>query len=339
LNEDRTILVHLPEGYSVSRSSYPVLYVLDADWEVLFAHAATTAAYLNEFGLIPKVIVVGIINTVRNRDMIPVKLADRPHSGGSDRFLGFITKELMPHVKDTYRTEPYRILYGGSNAGLFALYAFLEEPQELDASIASSPMIGHCRDEIYRRTEAMFERKGRSGGYLYMIYGEDDFPKVVDFVPDYHRFLETKDPSFSHETQILADEGHVPFTSLYSGLRFLFNDWRFPETRRDQATLEEMKNHYLKVAEKYGFNSNVPLELLIELGYRSIEQGEIAPAIEALGYATLSHPYSPDAFYYLGSAYEKDDNKPLAMENYQKALDVDPEYRMAAEKIEELKKD
>lgn len=78
---------------------------------------------------------------------------------------------------------------------------------------------------------------------------------------------------------------------------------------------------------------------MIGLGYRSLEQGKIVTAIEALEYATKAHPYSPDAFYYLASAYEKNDSERLAMENYQKALDADPQYRMAAEKIEELKKD
>ncbi len=172
----------------------------------------------------------------------------------------------------------------------------------------------------------------------YMIYGEDDFQKVVDFVPDYHRLLESKDPSFSHETRVLADEGHVPFTSLYSGLRHIFGDWRFPEARREQATLGELKQHYLEVAKKYGFESNVPLDLLIELGNQSLDQGNITATIETLKYATLSHPYSPDAFFYLGSAYEKDEKKRLAIDNYEKALDVDPQYQMAAEKLEELKK-
>jgi hypothetical protein len=283
-------------------------------------------------------IVVGILNTVRDRDMIPVKMKDRRHSGGSDKFLDFITQELEPQITKYYRTEPYTILYGGSNAGLFALYAFLEGMPAVDASIAGSPMIGHCRDYIYQRTEALLQKGGRSGGFLYMIYGEDDYPKVVDFAPDYHRFLGTLNPSFKYEMLKLENEGHVPLSSLSSGLRFVFKEWEFPQSQRARATLKILKEHYRQASKTYGFDSEVPLDLLIESGYRSIEGGNIADAIEALEYATLAHPYSPDAFYYLGTAYEKDDKIGMAIEHYQKALEVDPAYRMATEKIEALKK-
>jgi tetratricopeptide (TPR) repeat protein len=338
LNEERKYMVHLPKGYEKSKSRYPVLYILDADWEELYVNSVTGAAYLNEFGQVPKLIVVGILNTVRDRDMIPVKMTERRHSGGSDKFLDFITKELKPQITNDYRTEPYTILYGGSNAGLFALYAFLEGPPGVDASIAGSPMIGHCRDYIYQRTEALFEKGGRSGGFLFLIYGEDDFPKVVDFVPDYDRFLKSNSPSFAYETRTLENEGHVPLASLSSGLRFIFRDWEFPQSQRAQATLKDLEQHYHQANKTYGFNSEIPLDLLIESGYRSIEGGNTADAIEVLEYATLAHPYSPDAFYYLATAYEKDDKLGLAMEHCKKVLEVDPDYRMAAEKIEALKK-
>ena len=89
LNEERTIVVNLPRGYENGHNSYPVLYFLDADWEDLFPTVVASSGYLNEFGSIPKMIVVGICNTDRTRDMTPVKIEDEQTSGGAAFFLKF----------------------------------------------------------------------------------------------------------------------------------------------------------------------------------------------------------------------------------------------------------
>src|SRR4051812_29636798 len=71
LNEDRTIMVYLPEGYSESDESYPVLYLTDA--ETHFIHTGGNVSFLSSPGIdyIPKLIIVGITNTNRARDLTP----------------------------------------------------------------------------------------------------------------------------------------------------------------------------------------------------------------------------------------------------------------------------
>jgi len=36
LNEERKLIIHLPPGYEKTSQAYPVLYLLDADWDSLF---------------------------------------------------------------------------------------------------------------------------------------------------------------------------------------------------------------------------------------------------------------------------------------------------------------
>ena len=339
LNEERTIIVHLPGGYEKSLFSYPVLFVLDADFEDLFIKAVATSGYLNAFGHIPKLIVVGIYNTDRNRDMIPVKIKREPTSGGAAFFLRFISEELMPFIEKKYRTEPFTVLYGGSYAGLFTVNAFLEKPEACNAYIASSPGIGICPDYLYAKAEKLLEKKTSLPRYLYLVYGERDYPQSTGHTSDFYDFIMQKSPDdFKCQMKMVENEGHVPFIGLYEGLRFIFAEWKLPDDRRAKAGLNEIKQHFGKVAKKYNYKPVIPADILIGLGYRLTRQGKFTEAVKALLFACQIHPYSPDAFYYLGEAYEENNQIDLALKNYKKALEVDSSYLMAAQKIQSLDK-
>ncbi len=167
-------------------------------------------------------IVIGIWNTVRNRDMIPQAVSHRPGSGGSDKFLDFIKGEVLPYVKRTYRAADFSVLYGMSNSALFAVFALLEEPETFDAYIASSPMIGHCPQFIREKAEAFKKRKSLNCR-LIMIYGSEDSPRVTEHVPDFRDYLESNAPQgFRVYLVILEGAGHVPESSLALGLRYVY---------------------------------------------------------------------------------------------------------------------
>jgi predicted alpha/beta superfamily hydrolase len=142
LNEDRDILIYTPPDYDKSRMRYPVLYLLDADDH--FHSATGIVRHLADNGLIPGLLVVGVRNTDRWRDLTPGGdenlREEMPASGGGERFLRFLKEELAPYIDTRYRTRPYRILIGHSLGGLMAVYAFLREPTLFQASLV---MEGH----------------------------------------------------------------------------------------------------------------------------------------------------------------------------------------------------
>ncbi|MCK4826035.1 alpha/beta hydrolase, partial [bacterium] len=223
LNEERTIFVSLPDGYETAEKTYPVLYVLDAEGETLFPKCVLTVNDLNAKGLAPEMIVVGIWNTARNRDMIPEAVSHRPGSGGSENFLNFIKEELMPYIKQNYRTSGYSILYGMSNSALFAVYALLEKPETFNAFIASSPMIGHCPEYMQKKAGAFIKKNHLSGRFLYMIHGTVDSRRVTEHVSDFQNYLYMHAPKgFISKLEILDGEGHVPDSSLARGLQYIF---------------------------------------------------------------------------------------------------------------------
>ena len=222
LDEQRECIVTLPESYYGSENRYPVLYVLDANFSPYFEKDLFTVQCMRLIQLVPELIIVGIYNTIRERDMLPAAVPEKEKSGGSDKFLEFITEELRATINTEYRTTDYNTIYGASNAGLFVLYALLRRPDVFNGVISSSPMIGWCEDYIYELAENSFKNQEYSNR-LYMIYGKDDYPQVTDTVPAFTEYLTEKAPEgLRWELKYLPDEGHVPYTSIYDGLRFLF---------------------------------------------------------------------------------------------------------------------
>lgn len=226
LEEERTIVIRLPEQYYKSNeTTYPVLYLLDAEGGNSWKNAISTVKELSSAEKIPDMILVGIHNNNRNRDMIPEKVAHRPGSGGSKKFLQFILKELVPHIKSTYKVNDFNILFGGSNAGVFTLYALIDHQEIIQAGIAGSPMIGHCPDFMFEQLKKALGKNYKKDRYLYMISGENDSKRVVDYVPKYFNLLKSKVAvNFQTEHIILKNEGHVPASSLRDGLIFIFKN-------------------------------------------------------------------------------------------------------------------
>jgi predicted alpha/beta superfamily hydrolase len=222
LKEERTFSVSLPNTYNDSEEVYPVIYILDAEMESITTQIMSSINYQNSLGKIPSMILVGVNNVNRNRDTIPVFVEERPGSGGAQKFLRFLDEELIPHIEESYRTSNTRILYGASNAGLFTVYALLENSDSFDAYIASSPMIGWCPIFIHGLAMETFNTSLK-GKFLFMIYGSQDYPKVTDYVPDFVELInEETQGSLRWESRLLEGVGHVPHNSCTEGLIAFF---------------------------------------------------------------------------------------------------------------------
>ncbi|MEP7185040.1 MAG: alpha/beta hydrolase-fold protein [Rhodanobacter sp.] len=147
LKEARHINVYTPPGYAAHKSTrYLVLYMPDGGMREDFPHVAMDIDTGIRAGKIQPMIVIGIENTERRRDMTgPTTVSsDReiaPHVGGSAAFRAFIADELMPQVRQRYRTNGRTAIVGESLAGLFVVETFIEQPLLFDTAIAFSPSL------------------------------------------------------------------------------------------------------------------------------------------------------------------------------------------------------
>jgi predicted alpha/beta superfamily hydrolase len=228
LDENRPLLVHLPPGYRESTESYPVLYLLDADEPRTNGGSSfdTIAKRVDTMSLegIPPMIVIGIVNTHRSRDMLPIKSAVNPDGGGADRFLVCLSEQIVPYVDGNFRTTGERILYGEADSGLFAINALLENPDLFSGYITSSPTIGHCPTVLRIKAEQLFRERSSLETSLFVIYGDDDLPYAAKFIPLWSRTLRRQAGSeFKMGVDIIPNGGHIPKSSLHDGLLFYFS--------------------------------------------------------------------------------------------------------------------
>ena len=147
LREVRRINVYAPPGYAESPDlRLPVLYMPDGGIAEDFLHVAGLIQVSVGNGTMRPFLLVGIENTERRRDMTgPTESAEdkkiAARVGGSAAFRTFIRTELMPRVKERYRTTSETAIVGESLAGLFVVETFLREPDLFDTYIAFDPSL------------------------------------------------------------------------------------------------------------------------------------------------------------------------------------------------------
>jgi predicted alpha/beta superfamily hydrolase len=150
LGEARRVNVYVPPQYRApsggAAAPLPVLYMPDGGLNEDFPHVVHTVDSLIARRLIRPVIVVGVPNTERRRDLTgPTRVksdsAIAPRVGGSAAFRRFLREELVPEVERRYRTTKERGLIGESLAGLFVVETLLEEPTLFTHYIALDPSL------------------------------------------------------------------------------------------------------------------------------------------------------------------------------------------------------
>jgi predicted alpha/beta superfamily hydrolase len=230
LNEEREILVHLPDSYYKSDKSFPVLYRLDGDVNLMIETLATVNRLTYSDEIIPEMIIVAVKNTRRDKDMWPVntRYYPEPEVPGAASFLCFIGEELLPYIDSKYRTSSERIIVGQSLSSVFVLYTFLEQPGLFDSYVAISGAFPGC--EVYFRNlaeESLLQKNRFTGQRLFISNGLKDpldpdgelHQQMVVFTEFLTRELEG---SISLQYWPYKGEGHVPFHSLHDALRFIY---------------------------------------------------------------------------------------------------------------------
>lgn len=156
LDEKRVITAWLPPGYADSEDAFPVLYMLDGGVKEDFPHIANTVADLIDRGEIAPLILVGIENTERRRDLTgPSSVASdgeiAPLDDGAAKFRQFLHDELFVEVSKRFRINDQRAIVGESVAGLFIVETLLLNPDMFNIYVAMDPSL-HWNDHHLVRT-------------------------------------------------------------------------------------------------------------------------------------------------------------------------------------------
>jgi hypothetical protein len=180
LGETRRINVYLPPGYAESGAArFPLLVMPDGGVEEDFPHLTRTVDSAIRAGELAPIVVVGIENTERRRDMTgPTTVeSDRKIAarvGGSAAFRAFIRDELLPEVGKRVRASGRTGLIGESLAGLFVVETFFVEPELFDVYVAVSPSLWWNDKALVRGAEAWLRAHKRVAATLWLTSAGDD---------------------------------------------------------------------------------------------------------------------------------------------------------------------
>jgi len=187
--------------------------------------------------------VVGIVNPpqTRVRDLT-VTGADKQNTqqlANADRFLAFIEQEVIPLVKQRYRTLDYQALSGTSHGGQFAINALVKRPGLFDGVIAISPSLYWNKHQLLELTELAMKSNQLQGRLYVSIANEEaamtePFQKFVELTQRY------QNEKLIVASQIFSLETHntTVLQGQYYGLKHLFSGWAIPESPQTLADLQ-----------------------------------------------------------------------------------------------------
>jgi predicted alpha/beta superfamily hydrolase len=335
LDEERTILVSTPPGYDQTRERYPVLYMTDGDTHL--THTRGTVDFLVQNGLMPPVIIVGVTNTDRTRDLTPTKasltgrdgtLRELPTSGGGSAFLDFFEKELFAYVDSHYRTQPYRLLAGHSFGGLFALNAFFTRPAMFQSVLAVGPSLRWDDDLTLRQARAFLEgRKELNATLVVVMANEEEGDPRPTRLDRLEKILQQASvEGFEWQVRRLPDETHgsAVLRAHYWGLRRAFQPWLLPadpETGAFAGSLDDLKAHYQKLSQRYEFTITPPENVVNQIGYQFLGREDVEGAIAAFRYNVELYPDAANVHDSLGEALEQAGQLAEAFSSYSRAVD------------------
>lgn len=228
--QEYVLQISLPAGYAHHNKKYPVVYLMDSQWDFPLLTALYGQQYYD--GFVPELIIVGITwggehpnaDSLRARDYTPTNEKQMPQSGGADNFLSVIKNEIFPFVQKNYRADANdRTLIGCSLGGLFTMYTLFTHPEMFNRYIAASPAFTWDDNILYKYEEQYHHNKSNPPATLFMCIGG-----VETSVPEYEKlstFL--KDRHYSNleiESKVLDNTGHSGTKGIgyEKGLQFVF---------------------------------------------------------------------------------------------------------------------
>lgn len=222
--------IMLPAGYKAADKKYPVVYLMDSQWDFPLVTGLYGEHYYD--GFIPELIIVGVTwsgehanyDSLRIRDYSPTKVDAMPQSGGADQFLAFMKQELFPFIESNYKADDKnRTLMGCSGGGVFTLYTLFTQPDLFTGYAAASPYIPWDDGVLYKYEQDFSKKHLPKPVRVYMTVGDVETTRSA-----FEKFTATmvahKNPSVRLHSKLLENTGHggTKNETYARGLQYVF---------------------------------------------------------------------------------------------------------------------
>jgi len=356
LHEKRTIWIYAPKTEPVAaygKVKYPVVYLLDGDGH--FSSVTSMVRQLSEgfTSFFPKMIIVGILNTNRMRDLTPTQIKGSAEvrdstifksTGGGDNFMAFMERELMPYIDSAYSTAPYRMFIGHSLGGLMVVDALLHHANLFNSYVAIDPSLWYDDRNLLKKTSHILNTQNFNKETLYIAIANTMKPgmdtgrvraditsntshirSILDFTSilkqDKKSGLKWKYTYYGED-----DHGSVPLIAEYDALRFIFKNYRLPSwevlTDSTYQTYAVVTNHFKKISQEWGYEVTPPEQFVNSLGFNFLSKKQFEKSFSFFDLNIRNYPESFNVYDSMGDFYKAKGDAQKAKEFYEKALKI-----------------
>jgi pimeloyl-ACP methyl ester carboxylesterase len=284
--------------------------------------------------VIPELIVVGIANTDRERDLTFEKSAPGAHmptAGGAANFLRMIREEIFPLIESRFRTASFRILHGHSLGGYVASRTFLNDPRAFNAYIAVSSSLQMESFHWLEGVEKKLRDSDNARTFFQLTLGNEGYRTDAAFEAAWTKFTAAlgaeKKPHYAWAARRHLDDNHgsIPIISTYEGLRAIFTDYSFENAHEwdfEKYSLGRIQEHYRRLSEKYGYPMAMPLPTVLRIGQQALKQGPIEEAAAFIEEHLKLRPGAPMLYLLKAGLFQARKDMAQAMALIKKAREM-----------------
>jgi predicted alpha/beta superfamily hydrolase len=348
LGRKRSVLIHLPVSNGGDKKKdkgrYPVIYLLDGQDN--FNSVVSIVEHLEESGLCPPMLVVGIAHEDRLQELTTGVDKEYPNSVGTgEKFMSFVGKELIPYIDATYPTTTYRTFIGHSVGGLTVVNTLLHNPNLFNAYVSLDGALWWREHQVVKEAQQMLPTQKYKGKALFMALanrlerGVDtvsvlkDTGSSTDLIRSNLRFIQEIKKNkangllFKYKFYENDDHASVRLIGEYDALRFVFGFYKLKiydsELQNSNFDLKALlTKHYQNVSERLGYPVKPNESQVNNLAYAMLraKQWQKSKALFELNVA--NYPNSANGYDSIGDFYLETGNKAKAMESFKKALQL-----------------
>lgn len=368
LGEKRAAWIYVPRqeaNPAMARKTFPVIYLLDGN-----EHFGYVTSLVRQFSegfthFLPEMIIVGIPNTDRIRDLTPTPMRESPDldsatlakTGGGQAFLRFLEKELIPYMDSAYPTAPYRTFIGHSLGGLMVIEALMHHRHVFNAYISIDPSLWYDNRKLLKESRVLLASGDFSRETLYLAIANTLGPGM-----DTARLRKDTSSRNTHIRSILDmvaalrkqpagrmrwsytyygddDHGSVPLISEHDGLRFIFRDYRLPawDYLLDSTVQPDLllKKQFAKLSASWGYPVHAPESFTNALGYALMQNKQYEKARRVFQLNIDAYPSSANTHDSMGDCLLAMGRPDQAAEAYRRSLQIldTPQTRAKLNKI------
>jgi len=246
LNQDRTIQIYLPDSYTNSEQSYPVLYILDGQW--FFSSGVAIQKALRTPGALPEMIVIGIKNSNPLRRTL--------FGDENKKFTDFLKNELIQYIDSNYRTTQERIIFGWEAAAYYISELILKETEMFNGGIITDG--GYASENLvkdFRSNKDIYLFMANSRKDIYNIGSTDAFSEIL-------KMNEPKNLIWKYE--LFNDEVHksLAYLAMYKGIKFYYHNYESPtiesiQQYNDLGGMDYLTAFSKERAKRFGGDGNI----------------------------------------------------------------------------------